>query len=130
MSFLRITDLEAIPAEELRSAAQVEARAALMAHRGHARRAAAALGWKPQKVYDIIHRWRSNGALPPPPPRCPVQQRIYHRSMSFGRTYPALSRASFELRAWLAKEVPEGGTLVDFLMALAEDHVVEMEAQK
>ena len=118
---MKITDLEAIPRSELRSVAQVEARAALIACKCNARAAAAMLGWRPQKVYDIINRWRAYGVLPAAPRRCPVQSRIGRRTLSIGRLNTDIRRTSYEFRAWLAREVPEGGSVAEFLLALAQD---------
>lgn len=126
---MKITDLEAIPRSELRSVAQIEARDALIACKCNAREAAAMLGWRPQKVYDIINRWRSYGALPVAPRRCPVQSRIGRRTLSVGRLNTDIRRTSYEFRAWLAREVPEGGSVAEFLLALAQD-IAEEEMER
>lgn len=125
MSFLSMSELDQIDVGLLRTEKQRRAVAALREVRGDVADAADLLGWKRQHVYDMIFRLRKKGLLRDPRP-CPLRRRLWEaRDMSLGSVSKHSREAPFEVRQWLAQEVPEGGDIVSFAFAVFADVMEE-----
>jgi len=103
---------------------------ALEAH-GNATDAAAALGWKRQQVYDVIHRMKKAGIIEQTAPYACSYASSQQRAgtLRAGRILEAAQAYDRDFQRWLVGQIPEGGTLAELLMAVAFDAYLDEVGQ-
>lgn len=120
MSALSMAELGQVDAARLRTDKQRQVIAALRQARGDLTEATRILGWHRQRVYDMVFRLRRSGVLPGYRP-CPLRKRLETGDLKLGKMDEESRRASPEMCAWLAKEIPPGGNIVSFAFAVFAD---------
>lgn len=120
MAVLSMVELGQIDADRLRTDKQRQVIAALRQAQGDLTEATRILGWPRQRVYDMVLRLRRSGVLPDYHP-CPLRKRLEIGDLKLGNMNEESRRASPEVCAWLAKEIPPGGSIVSFAFAVFAD---------
>lgn len=115
-----MAELEAVDLDALRTKKQRQGISALRQARGDLTEATRILGWDRQRVYDMVLRLRRSGVLPDYRP-CPLRKRLEIRDLRLGNLNEESRRAAPEVCAWLAKEIPEGGSIAEFAFSVFSD---------
>ena len=91
---------------------------------GNVYHAAERLGIHPQCIYDILHRFRLRGLIDKRP-TCPLEKALRDRVITLGGLNGTMRRQDRAVRAWVADNTPEGGSVADLAWAIFADLAAE-----
>jgi len=87
---------------------------------GNVYQAAERLNIHPQQIYDILHRFRLQGLIEKRP-SCPLEKALRHGVFRLGGLNATMRRQDRAVRAWVAANTPEGGTVADLAWSVFAD---------